>query len=108
MGISSGSLLSLHILFVAFLNLESFRAGFWNNGPFADFYVWAAGFFSRILSPDFSSSFLWEKVPRKILQKIPGTILYNLYNKNPRHISAEGLPKSSLGACWRGAEQPVT
>ena len=27
--------------------------------------------FSRILSPDFFSSFLWEKVPRKILQENP-------------------------------------
>ena len=47
--------------------------------------------FSRILSPDFSSSFLWEKVSRKILQEIPGEILRNLHNKNPRHISAECL-----------------
>ena len=27
--------------------------------------------FSRIFSPDFFSSFLWEKVPRKILQENP-------------------------------------
>ena len=35
---------------------------------FADFYFWAAGFFLRILSPDFSPhSFLWEKRAQKIL-----------------------------------------
>ena len=39
--------------------------------------------FSRIFSPDFFSSFLWEKVPEKSSRKIPGKILQNLYNKNP-------------------------
>ena len=39
------------------------------NGLFADFYFWSPDF-SRILSPDFFSSFfLWEKEPRKILQE---------------------------------------
>ena len=47
------------------------RVGFWQNGFFADFYFWAAGFFPRIFSPDFISSFLWEKVPRTILQENP-------------------------------------
>ena len=58
--------------------------------------------FSRIFifqPPDFFADFvaglfllvLWEKVPRKILQENPGKILQNLHNKNPRHISAEGL-----------------
>ena len=41
------------------------RAGFRQNGFFADFYFWAARFFSRILSPDFFSSFLWEKSAQK-------------------------------------------
>ena len=50
---------------------RTIRAGFWQNGFFADFYFWAAGFFSRIFSPEFFSSFLWEKVPRKILQENP-------------------------------------
>ena len=67
----------------------SLRVGFWQNGFFADFYFWAAGFF-RIFSPDFLSSFLWEKSPEKSSRKIPGKILQKLYNKNPRHISAEG------------------
>ena len=47
--------------------------------------------FSRILSPDFFSSFCGEKCPEKSSRKIPGKILQNLYNENPRHISAEGL-----------------
>ena len=45
---------------------------------------------SRILSPDFFSSFSWEKVPRKILQEIPDKILQMVYNKNPQQFSAEG------------------
>ena len=39
--------------------------------------------FSRILSLDFFSSFLWEKVPRKILQENPRQNPPNLHNKNP-------------------------
>ena len=31
-----------------------------------------------------------NKCPEKSSGKIPGKILQNLYNKNPRHISAEG------------------
>ena len=42
-----------------------FRAGFRQNGFFADFYFWAAGFSSRIFSPDFFSSFLWGKSAQK-------------------------------------------
>ena len=33
---------------------------------------------------------MWEKCPEKSSRKIPGKILQNLYDKNPRHISAEG------------------
>ena len=33
---------------------------------------------------------LWKKVPRKILQENARQNLPNLYNNNPRHISAEG------------------
>ena len=39
--------------------------GFWQDGFFVDFDFWAAGFFSRILSPDFFSSFLWGKSAQK-------------------------------------------
>ena len=44
------------------------------------------GFSRRIFSPQFCG----EKCPEKSSRKIPGKILQNLYNKNPRHISAEG------------------
>ena len=47
------------------------RAGFRQNGFFADFYFWAAGFFRGFSRRIFCSSFLWEKVPRKILQENP-------------------------------------
>ena len=47
------------------------RAGFRQNGIFADFYFWAAWFFRgfsrRIVSPHFCG----KKVPRKILQENP-------------------------------------
>ena len=47
---------------------------------FADF---VAGFFLLI--------FAGKKWPKKSSRKIPGKILQKLYDKNPRHISAEGL-----------------
>ena len=65
------------------------RFGFWQNGFSVDFYFGAAGFFADFVA-GFSSSVLWEKVPRKILQEIPVKILQILYNKNPWHVSAEG------------------
>ena len=67
-----------------------FRVGFWQNGFFADFYFWAAGFFRGFSPRIFFFSFLWEKCPEKSSRKIPGKILQNLCNKSPRHISAEG------------------
>ena len=48
-----------------FPNSLNFRVGFWQNGLLADFYFRAAGFFSRILSADFFSSFLWGKSAQK-------------------------------------------
>ena len=72
------------------------RVGFWQNGFFRGFLFLGRRIFfcSRILSPNFFSSFLWEKVPRKILQENPrqngAKTIQNLYNKNPRHMSAEG------------------
>ena len=47
-----------------------FRASSWQNGFFADFYFWTAGFFRGFCRRIFFS-FLWEKVPRKILQENP-------------------------------------
>ena len=69
---------------------SKFRVSFCQNGYFRRFPFLSRRIFSRILSPDLFSSFSWEKCPEKSSKKIPGKILQNLYNKNPRHISAEG------------------
>ena len=71
-------------------NRQKARAGSWQNGFFADFYFWAAGFFRGFCRRIFSPHFCGKKCPEKSSRKIPGKILQNLYNKNPRHISAEG------------------
>ena len=68
----------------------SLRVGSWQNGFFADFYFWAAGFFRGFSRRIFSPHFCGKKCPEKSSRKIPGKILQNLYNRNPRHISAEG------------------
>ena len=47
------------------LGIGYVRVGFWR------FLFSSRRIFSRILSPDFCSSFLWPKVPRKILQENP-------------------------------------
>ena len=70
---------------------KNVRVGFWQNGVFAGFYFWAAAFFQGFCRRIFSPHFLWEKVPRKILQENPQQNPPNLHIKNPRHISAEGL-----------------
>ena len=82
------------------------RVGFWQNGFFAYFCFWAAGFFHgfsrRIFSPRFCGE---KKCPEKSSRKIPGKILQKLCNKNPRHISTEGpgqksfLSKTKLWEC---------
>ena len=59
-----------------------FRVGFWQNGFFADFYFWAAGFF-RGFSRRIFSHFCGKKCPEKSSRKISGKILQNLCNKNP-------------------------
>ena len=46
--------------------------------------------FSQIFSRDFFSSFLWEKVPRKILQENPQQNPPKFIQQKSRHISAEG------------------
>ena len=69
---------------------KSVRVGFRRNGFFVDFYFWAAGFFRGFCHRIFSPHFCGKKCPEKSSRKIPGKILQNLYNKNPRHISAEG------------------
>ena len=70
------------------LRPQTVRVGFWQNGFFADSIFGAAGFFSRILSPDFLSSCLWEKVPRKILQENP--------RQNPPNFIQQKSPTQHL------------
>ena len=64
------------------------RLGFWQNGFFADFIFEPPNFFV-----DFVAGFVLlifvGKVPRKSFGKIPDKTLQILYNKNPRHVSAE-------------------
>ena len=74
---------------------KSLRVGFRQSGFFADFYFRAAGFFRGFCCRIFSPHFCGEKCPEKSSRKIPGKILQNLYNKNPRHISAEGPGQKS-------------
>ena len=72
----------------------------WQNGFFADFYFWAAGFFRGFLGRRiFSPHFCGKKCPEKSSRKIPGKILQKLYNKNPRHISAEGPGQHIAWSC---------
>ena len=66
-----------------FLALKDVRAGFRQNGFFADFYFWAAGFFRGFCRRTFSPHFCGKKCPEKSARKIPGKILQNLYDKNP-------------------------
>ena len=62
---------------------RNFRVGFWQNGFFADFYFWAAGFFCGFSRRIFSPHFCGKKCPEKSSRKIPAKILQDLYNKNP-------------------------
>ena len=74
---------------------KSLGSGF-GRTDFSRIFFLGRRIFSRIFSPDFFSSFLWEKKrPEKSSRKIPAKILQNLYNKNPRHISAEGPGQKS-------------
>ena len=77
------------------------RAGFWQNRFFADIYFWAAGFIIADFVTGFFSSFLWGKVPRKILQENPRqTPPKFIQQKSPTHFCrgagpTEGTAKSS-------------
>ena len=70
--------------------MRNVRVGFWQNGLFVDFSFWAAGFLRGLSRRIFSHFFCGKKCPETSSRRIPGKILKNLYNKNPRHISAEG------------------
>ena len=62
---------------------------------FCGFLFLGRRIFSRILSPDFFSSFLWDKCPRKILQENHRQKPPKLTQQNPRHISTRGRAKIS-------------
>ena len=72
-----------HIFMCGALKLSGIvRAGFRQNGFFADFDFRAAGFFrgfSRRIFPHFCG----KKCPEKSSRKIPWKILQNLYYKHP-------------------------
>ena len=91
------------------LDSEIFRAGFRQNGFFADFYFWAAGFFRGFCRWIFSPHFCGKKCPEKSSRKIPGKILQNLNNKNPpTHFCR--LPRakiSKVGGVFRGGESSI-
>ena len=70
---------------VGYVHIMIFRVGFWPNG----FCLLSRGIFPQILSPDLFSSFLWQQVPREILQEHPRQILQDIYSKNYGHIYAE-------------------
>ena len=54
-------------------------------------FLFIGRIFSQILSPDFFFSFLWEKVPRKILYEIPA--------KSPK-IHTTKIPDTFLQRVW--------
>ena len=54
-----------------FILARNLRDGFWQNGFFADFYFWAAGFFRGFCRRVFFFLIFVGKVPRKILQENP-------------------------------------
>ena len=60
------------------------RVGFWQNGFFADFYFWAAGFLRGFSRRTFSPHFCGKKCPEKSSspEKSPRKS-FNIYNKNP-------------------------
>ena len=68
---------------------------------------WGHRIFSRILSRICSPHFCGKKCPEKSSMKIPGKILQNLYNKNPRHISAEGQLPCHSRICLERASRPL-
>ena len=62
------------LLFGGIFSTGYFRAGFWQNGFFADFYFWAAGFFRGFYRRIFSPLFCGKKCPEKSSRKIPSKI----------------------------------
>ena len=58
--------------------------------------------FSRILSPDFFSSFWCEKLPRKSSRIIPSKILQNLHNKIPNAFLQRCRANQLHETLWQG------
>ena len=71
---------------------------FWHNGLFSRIFIFGPPdfFFFGFSRRSFSPHFCGKKWPEKSSRKIPGKILQNLYNKNPRHISAERPGQNTL------------
>ena len=85
--------LAWKLLFTSFSFFGFVRVGFWQNGFFADFYFWAAGFFRGFCRRMFSPHFCGEKCPEKSSRKIPDKILKMLYNKIPDTFLQRGWAK---------------
>ena len=77
-----------------FDNPQDFRAGSWQNGFFADFYSFGPPDFFADLVAGFFSSFLWEKVPRKILlENIRQNPPIFIQQKSPTYFCRGAGPK---------------
>ena len=72
------------------------RVGFWQNGFFADFCFWAAGFLRGFSRRIFSPHFCGKKCPEKSSRKIPGKTLQKLYRtKSPTHFCRGAGPNDA-------------
>ena len=85
---SFGAILGIHIFALHVgvgVSKKSLEVGSWQNAFFlADFYFWAAGFFSRILSPIFCPHFCGgKKCPENPPEKSPAKFIQH---KSPTHI----------------------
>ena len=70
------------------------RVGFWQKlrTDFSRIFIFGPpDFFADFVAGFFLLIFVGKKCPEKSSRKIPGKILQNLYNKNPRQLSVEGL-----------------
>ena len=71
------------------MNRACVRVGFWQNGFFADFYFWAAGFFRGFSRRIFFPHFCGKKCPKNPPGKSPQKSSKICTTKILRHISAE-------------------
>ena len=77
---------------------------------FRGFLFLSRRIFSRIFSPDFFSSFLWEKVPKTILQENPRENPPKfIQQKSPTHFCRGAGPKNAGAAlCVRVRSENAT